>query len=113
MRDVVVVGGGPTGLLLAAELRLAGAEPLVVEADASAVRQTRSLGARGLNGRTVQSLGLRGLVGPLTEVQWAFLDGWGDGDEVVQLLRLLRTGRVRGHFAGLPLIEDEGEDSGI
>jgi 2-polyprenyl-6-methoxyphenol hydroxylase-like FAD-dependent oxidoreductase len=117
MRDVVVVGGGPTGLLLAAELRLAGAEPLVVEADGSGERQTRSLGLRGLNGRTVQSLGLRGLAEPLAEVQWALLDALmdapGGADEVGQLLRMLRTGRVRGHFSGLPLIESDDEESGI
>jgi bifunctional hydroxylase/dehydrase len=29
--DVVIVGGGPTGLMLAAELRLGGAEPVVLE----------------------------------------------------------------------------------
>ncbi len=29
--DVVVAGGGPTGLLLAAELRLAGVDVLVLE----------------------------------------------------------------------------------
>ena len=29
--DVVIVGAGPTGLMLACELRLAGVEPLVLE----------------------------------------------------------------------------------
>ena len=29
--DVVIVGGGPTGLMLAAELRLGGADPVVLE----------------------------------------------------------------------------------
>nr|WTA65653.1 FAD-dependent monooxygenase [Micromonospora sp. NBC_00855] len=29
--DVIIVGAGPTGLLLAAELRLAGVRPLVLE----------------------------------------------------------------------------------
>jgi 2-polyprenyl-6-methoxyphenol hydroxylase-like FAD-dependent oxidoreductase len=31
MADIVIAGGGPTGLMLAAELRLAGADPLVLE----------------------------------------------------------------------------------
>jgi 2-polyprenyl-6-methoxyphenol hydroxylase-like FAD-dependent oxidoreductase len=31
MADIVIAGGGPTGLMLAAELRLAGADPVVLE----------------------------------------------------------------------------------
>nr|WP_277955447.1 FAD-dependent monooxygenase [Saccharopolyspora soli] len=40
MTDVLIVGGGPVGLLLAGELRLAGVDPLVLEAaDASSVAE--------------------------------------------------------------------------
>src|SRR5437763_1413483 len=63
MADVIVVGGGPTGLLLASELRLAGAEPLVLEAAAERDRRTRGLGLRGINGRSVQTAYLVGCDG--------------------------------------------------
>ncbi|MGW0203984.1 FAD-dependent monooxygenase, partial [Nonomuraea sp. NPDC003201] len=44
--DVIVVGAGPVGLLLAAELRLAGARPLVLErlAEPSAEPKARGIG---------------------------------------------------------------------
>ncbi|MFJ3945352.1 FAD-dependent monooxygenase [Streptomyces griseoaurantiacus] len=59
---VTVVGGGPVGLLLAGELRLGGAQPLVLEASDGTERYTRSFGQRAVNGRSAQTLALRGLV---------------------------------------------------
>ncbi|WP_405597832.1 MULTISPECIES: FAD-dependent monooxygenase [unclassified Streptomyces] len=61
--DVTIVGGGPNGLLLACELRLAGVRPLLLER-----LHTRSATPRanGLVGRVVQALELRGLYEPLT-----------------------------------------------
>ncbi|WP_327580049.1 FAD-dependent monooxygenase [Streptomyces sp. NBC_00145] len=61
--DVTIVGGGPNGLLLACELRLAGVRPLLLEQ-----LHTRSAvpRANGLVGRVVQALELRGLYEPLT-----------------------------------------------
>ncbi|WP_438485379.1 FAD-dependent monooxygenase [Streptomyces sp. S186] len=57
--DVIVVGAGPTGLMLAAELRLAGVRPLVLERQ-SQRRDTPKAG--GIGGQILQLLGYRGLL---------------------------------------------------
>jgi 2-polyprenyl-6-methoxyphenol hydroxylase-like FAD-dependent oxidoreductase len=56
--DVVVVGGGPVGLTLACELRLAGATVRVLERRGARVPQSRAL---TIHGRTLEMLQLRGL----------------------------------------------------
>jgi 2-polyprenyl-6-methoxyphenol hydroxylase-like FAD-dependent oxidoreductase len=56
--DVVIAGGGPTGLLLAAELALAGAHPVVLERRPAPATEPK---ANGLVGRVVQALDYRGL----------------------------------------------------
>jgi len=59
MIDVIVVGGGPTGLMLAAELRLQGVLAVVLERDAEPTRVVRSL---GLHARSVEVMDQRGLL---------------------------------------------------
>lgn len=56
--DVVIIGGGPNGLLLATELALAGVRPTVLEQH---VERPPILKANGLVGRVVQALDYRGL----------------------------------------------------
>jgi 2-polyprenyl-6-methoxyphenol hydroxylase-like FAD-dependent oxidoreductase len=80
--DVIVVGAGPAGLLLASELVLAGARPVVLEALAGPTGESRAL---NLHPRTAEILDLRGLLEPLLARQ---LD-----------LRLL----ANSYFGGLPV----------
>lgn len=80
--DVVVVGAGPTGLMLGHELGLAGVACVVVERLAERSRQSK---AGNLQPRSVEVLDLRGLIEPLM--------GRGLGEKVAH----------GGHFAMLPM----------
>src|SRR5262245_26593521 len=77
---VVVVGGGPTGLMLAGELALAGVDVAIVERRAS--QDLAGSRAGGLHSRTIEVLDQRGIAD-----------------------RFLSQGRVAqvAHFAGTPL----------
>ncbi|MEV6655088.1 SDR family oxidoreductase [Streptomyces sp. NPDC051219] len=76
--QVVVVGAGPVGLMLAGELRLAGAEVVVLERLTAPTTESR---ASTLHARTMEILDSRGL-----------LDGLGPVPN-----------DVMGHFGGIPL----------
>ncbi len=58
MLDVVIVGGGPVGLFLACELKLAGADPVVIERLPAPSQADK---AHGLGGQVVRLLDDRGL----------------------------------------------------
>src|ERR1700686_4779525 len=70
---VVIAGGGPTGMMLAAELTLAGTDVVIVERRASF--KLESSRSRGLHSRTIEVLDQRGVVdgflaeGKATQVQ--------------------------------------------
>src|SRR6202022_1335447 len=57
---VVIAGGGPTGMMLAAELTLAGTDVLIVERRPNF--KLESSRSRGLHSRTIEVLDQRGVV---------------------------------------------------
>jgi 2-polyprenyl-6-methoxyphenol hydroxylase-like FAD-dependent oxidoreductase len=59
MIDVIVVGGGPTGLMLSSELRLHGVRVVVLEQQAEPTRYVRAL---GLHVRSIEVMDQRGLL---------------------------------------------------
>ena len=59
MIDVIVAGGGPTGVMLASELRLHGVHVVVLEKEAEPTNVVRSL---GLHVRSIEVMDQRGLL---------------------------------------------------
>lgn len=92
--EILIAGAGPVGLVLACELRLGGAEVLVVERDVTSdpLLTRGPMGARSINALTATTLARHGL---LEAVKAAAL--WWFDPSAAELPPFI------GHFGGIPL----------
>ncbi|UGT43897.1 FAD-dependent monooxygenase [Nocardia yamanashiensis] len=102
--EVVVVGAGPVGLMLACELRLAGVDVLVLE---RLTEMDPTVKAGAINVPTARALARRGLLPALRERHEAMIErfaGFRDSSGRTPVLDGKRI--VGGHFAGLQFFGD-------
>ncbi|MGH8778235.1 FAD-dependent monooxygenase [Paraburkholderia sp.] len=111
IHDVVIAGGGPVGLFLAGELRLAGVSVLVLEqaADPSSPLKRLPFGLRGLSAPTIEAFYRRGLLDEIEAPQRAKDDSGSGASNVPHWMQQAR--RPGGHFAGIQFFHDNIDTS--
>ncbi len=106
--DVVIAGGGPVGLFLACELRLAGISVLVLERmeDFRSPLKAGWMGMRGLNFPSVEAFYRRGLLDAVRRSSLGWMSA--DGRPEIEIgaadgPKSAPTPRFAGHFGGIML----------
>jgi 2-polyprenyl-6-methoxyphenol hydroxylase-like FAD-dependent oxidoreductase len=111
--DVLIAGGGPVGLFLACELRLAGASVLLLEKNESPSMPLKSgwMGARGLNFPSTEAFYRRGLLADLKASSFGWMGGERRGMEFTGDRKVpapsVVAPRFAGHFADIMLDADK------
>lgn len=105
--DVLIAGGGPVGLFLACELRLARLSVLVLEQaeDPRSPLKRLPFGMRGLSAPTIEALYRRGLLKDIAAAQRA-KNGSGDSGASSAAHWMHQSRRPGGHFAGIQFFHD-------
>src|ERR1700728_3518292 len=105
--DVLIVGGGPVGLFLACELRLAGVSVLLLEKNQNPSTPLKSgwMGARGLNIPSTEAFYRRQLLRDVQAASFGWMGGERPGMEFKGDGSTLPASapRFAGHFAGMML----------
>ncbi|MGH9533882.1 MAG: FAD-dependent monooxygenase [Terriglobales bacterium] len=107
--DVIIAGGGPIGLFLACELRLAGVAVLLLEKNENPSTPLKSgwMGARGLNFPSTEAFYRRGLLGGVKAAAIGWMGGERPGMQFTGEGKVAAppasTPRFAGHFAGIML----------
>ncbi|KJC47087.1 FAD-dependent oxidoreductase [Bradyrhizobium sp. LTSP885] len=111
MYDVVIAGGGPVGLFLACELRLANLSVLVLEQAPNPHSPLKRLpfGMRGLSVPTIEAFYRRGLLDDIAAPPRAKDDSGSSASTSAHWMQQQR--RPGGHFAGIQFFHDNIEPS--